>query len=307
MTIALILPQRDPKDLARRIRDLAPDIDVQCWPDIREPDSVRLAVAWHQPEGAMSEFPNLEAVSSFGAGVDSLVADPTLPRSVQLGRIVYPGLVAQMSQYVIAAVLAQHRGLWRYAEDQREQRWAPRFAGPDCAVGILGLGELGADAARKMSRLGLDVAGWSRTPKSLPGVACLTGDRGLRDLAARSDVLVCLLPLIPETRGILGMALFRVAKPGCFLVNAARGGHLVEDDLLAALAEGYLSGACLDVFHEEPLPPGHPFWSHPQIRVTPHVASMTDLQAAAEHIVEDYRRLEAGGSLQHPVNKERGY
>lgn len=307
MSIAVIMPNRDPGDLVRALTRLAPDIPVQRWPDIADPGSVRLAVAWQQSEGALDGLPNLAAVTSFGAGVDGLIGDRRLPQGVAVGRIVYPGLVAQMSEYVMAAVLAHRRGLWQYHEDQRDRRWQPRFAGAGGVAGILGLGELGADSARKLAAIGFDVLGWSRTPKSLDGVESLSGEEGLRELAGRADVLVCLLPLTASTRGILNAALFRHAKAGCFLVSAARGDHLVEADLIEALDAGRLSGACLDVFGLEPLPGNHPFWAHRKIHVTPHVASMTDPEAAAAHVVEDYRRVETGEPLQHPVDVERGY
>ncbi len=307
MAIALVLPDRDTTDLARDLRRELPDVAVEEWPHIADPDAVRMAVAWHQPEGVLSGVPNLEAVSSFGAGVDGLIFDPSLPREVAIGRIVYPGLIHEMAEYVSAVVLARRRRLLEFAELKRERTWKPRPPVEGATVGLLGLGELGAATARTLRALGFEVLGWSRTRKDLEGVESYTGDDGLTAMAARSDYLVCLLPLTPKTKGILDRNLFAAARRGCYLINAGRGRHLVERDLLEALETNHLAGACLDAFAAEPLPEDHPFWTHPAIQVTPHVASLTDPQVAAAHVAEDYRRALAGEPLQHPVARDRGY
>lgn len=307
MSIALVLPDRDMEELAAAIRRELPDTTVEVWPNISDPDAVRMAVAWKQPEGVLSAFPNLAAVSSFGAGVDGLIFDATLPRELPIGRIVYPGLVAEMAEYVAAVILARRRRLWEFAALERESRWDPRPPRDGRTAGLLGLGELGRHSARVLAGLGFRVLGWSRSPKDLTGVESFTGQDGLFEMAAQSDYLVCLLPLTPDTEGLLARPLFDAAKRGCYLVNAGRGRHLVEDDLLDALEVGRIGGACLDAFAVEPLPGGHPFWSHPGVRVTPHVASITYPEDAAAHIAEDYRRVKAGKPLQHPVARDRGY
>lgn len=307
MAIALVLPDRDTTELARLLRDELPDVTVEEWPRVSDPDAVRMAVAWHQPEGVLSAFPNLAAVSSFGAGVDGLIFDPSLPEDAAIGRIVYPGLIHEMAEYVAAVILTRRRRLWEFADLKHERRWRPRPPVEGATVGLLGLGELGAAAARTLRSLGFEVLGWSRTRKNLEGVESFTGDDGLAAMAGRSDYLVCLLPLTPGTEGILDRQLFAAATPGCYLINAGRGRHLVEKDLLVALDEGRLAGACLDAFATEPLPEDHPFWTHPAVQVTPHVASLTDPRAAAAHVAKDYRRTLAGEPLQHPVTRERGY
>lgn len=307
MSIALVLPDRETDELAAAIRREAPDTVVEVWPGITDPDAVRMAVAWHQPEGVLTALPNLAAVSSFGAGVDGLIFEPGLPRDVAIGRIVYPGLVEEMAEYVVAVILTRRRRIREFTALQARRQWRPRPPVAGRTVGLLGLGELGARTAELLVALGFQVLGWSRTPKDIGGVESYTGPDGLSEMAARSDYLVCLLPLTPDTEDILDRSLFEATKPGCYLVNAGRGRHLVEQDLLAALEDERLSGACLDVFRSEPLPEDHPFWRHPAILVTPHVASLTDPAAAAAHIAEDYRRVLAGEALQHPVDRERGY
>lgn len=306
MSIALILPGRNMAALRAAIKARDSAVTVQCWPEL-ETGAVRLAVAWQQPPDALARMLRLEAVLSFGAGVDGLLQDKSLPERVALGRIVYPGLVGQMGEYLAAVVLARHRRLRDYAADQRARRWRPRSAPSTATVGILGLGELGRFAAQRFHQMGFRVLGWSRKPKILKGVTSLTGANGLQRIAQEADFLLCLLPLTPATRGILNAGLFQFCKRDAFLVNAGRGDHLVESHLIQALDEGRLSGACLDVFQDEPLPGDHPFWAHPRIHITPHVASVTDNDAAAACIVEDYRRLGAGKPLQHPVDRERGY
>lgn len=306
MTLALILPAEYAGPLREALREMAPELDIQCWPEIHAA-RVPLAVAWRHPSGSLAELPGLEAVLSYGAGVDTLTADPTIPPEVALGRVVYPGLIEQMTEYLEAVVLAQHRGLWDYAAMQHARRWRPLEMPTTATIGILGLGELGEFAARRFQRRGFRVVGWSRRPREIDDVASHVGAQGLIRVAACSDYLICLVPLTPETRGILNAELFRHCKPGACLINVGRGLHLVEDDLMQALNTGQLGAACLDVFTQEPLPADHPFWTHPKIHITPHVASQTDPQAAARHILADYRRLLEGKGLQYPVDRHRGY
>jgi glyoxylate/hydroxypyruvate reductase A len=206
-------------------------------------------------------------------------------------------------------VLDSHRDAAAYRAQQARAVWQPR---PGCLardrrVGVLGLGVLGAAAARALAALHFDVAGWSRSPKAIPGVACYNGPAGLPALLGRSEILVCLLPLTPETEGILGAATFDALPRGAQIINAARGGHLVEADLLAALDDGRLGGAVLDVFATEPLPPDHPFWHHPTITVTPHVAGMTRAHSAATAIAANIRRIAAGQPPAPLVDRTRGY
>ena len=174
-------------------------------------------------------------------------------------------------------------------------------------IGIMGMGQLGADAARKLVQLDFKVAGWSRTPKSIDGVESYAGNEALDDFLSRSDVLICLLPLTAVTRGILNRGLFQKLPAGAYLINVARGAHLIEEDLVTALDAGHLSGACLDVFQTEPLPPDHPFWSHPNIMITPHISSITDPLAVMPQILDNYRSMKTGKPLKHVIDVDRGY
>lgn len=290
------------------LRDLMPDLELRVWPETGEPADIRYALAWKPPAGALASLPRLEVVFSLGAGVDALLQDPTLP-DLPIVRMVETGLAEGMREWVVLQALYWHRGMHAYRRQQDRAEWRPlpeRLA-RERRVGVLGLGELGTIAARALAGLGFDVAGWSRTPRQVPGIDCRHGVQALPGLLERSDILVCLLPLTPETRGILDATLFARLPEGAVVVNAGRGGHLVEADLLAAIDSGRLAGASLDVFAEEPLPPGHPFWRHPSIVVTPHVAAQTHARTAAAFVAGQIRRHRDGLPLQHLVDRARGY
>lgn len=291
-------------ELAKRL----PDLEFRVWPDLGDPADIDYALVWKPPPGLLASLPNLRLILSLGAGVEPLLADPTLP-AAPLVRMVAEGLTDDMAAYVVLQVLRWQRHVDAYAEQQRAGLWKQRGHRPasEVRVGILGLGVLGEAAARALLPLGFDVIGWSRTPKEIRGVETVHGADGLVALAARSDFLVCLLPLTAETRGILNAKLFATLPKGAVAINAARGGHLVEADLLAALDSSHLGGASLDVFAEEPLPPGHPFWTHPRIHVTPHVAGITHPSRSADHVADAIRRAESGQPLLHVVDRAQGY
>ena len=259
------------------LRAQMPDRDVRVWPDLPDPAAVEYALVWKPPAGLLATLPNLKVIFSLGAGVDALLRDPSLPGR-PLVRMVEPALTEGMTEYVCLHVLRWHRDATTYERQQRERVWrqeAVQMLARERRVGLLGLGALGSDAAAALKALRFDVAGWSRTPKELPGVACFHGEAQLDAFLARTDILVCLLPLTPDTAGILNAGLFARLPRGAVVINAARGQHLVEADLLAALDSGQVSGATLDVFQEEPLPADHPFWTHPRVTVTPHIAAIT--------------------------------
>jgi glyoxylate/hydroxypyruvate reductase A len=267
------------------------------------------ALVWRPPAGALQDVPDLRAVFSLGAGVDDLLRRVRLPAGVPLVRLVDPALTELMVEYVVHWVIHHHRDFARYAAWQREERWRQVWPGQtsERRVGIMGLGELGGAAARAVAALGFDTAGWSRTPRRIPGVRSFHGPGELPSFLARTDILVCLLPLTAGTERLLDARALGLLPEGARLVNAGRGGVLVEEDLLDALESGRIAAATLDVFREEPLPPGHPFWRHPRVQVTPHVASLTNADTATAAIVANIRRLESGEALTHVVDVERGY
>ena len=247
-------------------------------------------------------------IFSVGAGIDHLKNDPELP-ALPVVRMVEPGLTAGMTEYVVWAVLHHHRFMLDYAEQQRERRWEElnQIAARRRRVGILGLGHLGQDAAEKLALFGFPISGWSRGPKQVPGVTCHHGAEGLKAFLAETDILVALLPWTEETDGILNAETLGRLPKGAALINVGRGGLQVEEDIVAALDSGQLSGATLDVFREEPLPADSPFYGHPRVVMTPHIASMTIPETAVAAVLAQIRRFEAGQELQHTVDFERGY
>ncbi len=286
-----------------------PELELAIGADVPDPETVTAALVWKPSPGALARFPNLRVIQGLGHGVDYLFDDPELPRQVPIVRLVDPELVRQMSEYVCAAALWWHRCFDVYRTRQRAARWEqlqPRQTS-ERHVGVLGLGAIGADCALRLAGLGFTVHGWSRQRKQLDGIVCHHGSGGLDACLAASHILVCLLPLTPETSGIINAATLAKLPHGGYFINVARGGHVVEPDLLAALDSGQLSGAMLDVCAEEPAPPDHPFWTHPKVRLTPHVAGLTMAETAAPLIADNLRRLASGQPLRNRVDKALRY
>ncbi len=287
-----------------------PGAGFYAYPD-EVPDKaiIDYAIAWRPPVGELATYPNLKGILSLGAGVDGLLVDTQLPKNVPLVRLVDRCLTEGMSEYVVYWTLHYHRKMDVYEKWRRENRWKQlrQIDTRDRKVGILGLGVLGADAAKKLLPFGFDVAGWSRTEKKIPGIKSYFGADQMAAFLARTEILVCLLPLTDDTRGIMDAKMFAGLPEDACVINCARGGHLVDDDLLAALDRGHLRAATLDVFHTEPLPAEHPFWSHPKITVTPHMASLTVPSSAADWMMENVKLIEAGKPPLNIVDLQRGY
>lgn len=284
------------------------NLDIEVWPRVENKDRVTFAVCWNHPKKVLDGYPNLKAVTSLGAGVDHLLKDVAIPKSVKLARVMIPSLKTQMGEYVLNAIQNYRFYTARYVDQKREAYWSKHNPVPkeDCTVGIMGLGEIGSAVAEWLLVNGYEVNGWSRSKKNIGGVQCFD-DSGLDEFLSRTNILVCLLPLTKETSGILELDVFKKLKPPAFLINVARGTHLVEEDLIYALDTKVLQGACLDVFEEEPLPANHLFWNRPNIMITPHTASITDPEEAAELIVENYKRSLSGIELLNEVDRELGY
>ena len=288
--------------------------DVRVWPSA--PGNVAdivYACVWRPPHGLLAKFPNLKAVVNLGAGADHLLADPALP-DVPVMRVAHPDLTMRVTEYVVLHVLMHHRRHRLYDAQQRDRVWQlhPQPAASEVAVGIMGLGVIGATAASVLARIGFRVAGWSRSPKAIAGVETFHGDAALDRFLARTEILVCLLPHTAQTEGLLNLALLRKLKRdgaagGAFLINAARGKLQVDGDIITALDEGALVGATLDVFPEEPLPPASPLWSHPKVTVTPHNAGDVSPSLFADHIMAQFDKFERGLPIDGLVDRRRGY
>ena len=272
-------------------------------------DGLSYVVTGKPAEGAIRALGPLAAVFSVNAGIEALLAPGIVPEEVPIVRMVDDGLGAGMLDWVLATTLAWHRNLFAYRDAQREGRWSPlpeRLAG-ERTVCMLGAGRLSAPIAASLARIGFAVRAWSRTPKQIPGVTCLHGAEALSDAVRGADILINLLPLTPRTENILDAPLLRLLAPGGMLVNAGRGRHLVDEAAMTLLDQGHLSAAFLDVFREEPLPSGHPFWRHPGIHLSPHVAAPTHARTAVAAVAENILQFEAGGTLRHVVDRARGY
>ena len=276
---------------------------------VADPGGIEAAVVWNPPVGFFERFAGIKAITVLGAGADYLFKAGMWLPAVPIVRVVDPVMAERMAGWVLATTLHFHRQLDRYLVQQRGAVWQrhehPDFK--DVRVGVMGLGTMGRAAAVLLARVGYDVAGWSRSARDLTDLETFAGPDGLEPFLRRSQVLVCLLPLTSETRGILCAGTFDLLPEGAVLLNGGRGAHLVEADLLAALAGGRIGAAALDVFEEEPLPADHPFWRHPRILVTPHVASLTNPRTGAEQIVAALRAVRDGRTPANLIEPERGY
>ena len=288
---------------------VAPDLDCRSWQAPGDLADIEYAFVWKPEKGGLRRFPNLKCIFSIGAGVDHLLGDAGLPEGVPVVRMVEPELTRGMAEYVALHVLRCHREVPTLEQAQRDRVWNELIVptAPDRRVGIMGFGVLGQASAQALSAFGFDLACWSRTEKAFPGGQSFHGAEGLKPFLGRTEILVCLLPLTPETEGILNRDLFAALPRGAWLINAARGGHQNEDDILEALESGQLAGATLDVFRKEPLSADHPFWSHPRVTDTAHIASVTQPRSAAAEVVANIRRIEQGDAPLHTVNIKAGY
>jgi glyoxylate/hydroxypyruvate reductase A len=273
------------------------------------PETIDVAIVANPPAGALAGLPRLRLVQSLWAGVERLLGDPSMPPGVPLARMVDPAMNEAMAETALWAVLSIHRDGFDYARQQREGRWLPHAqrAASDVSVAVLGLGQMGRAVALRLARNGYRVSGWSAHGASLPGVQTFSGDAGLPAVLAGAQVLVNLLPLTPATRGLIDARRLALLPRGASVVNLARGAHVVEADLLDALASGHIRHAVLDVFDAEPLPVTHPYWAHPGVTVLPHVAAQTDARSASAVVAANIAALRAGRPLLHIVDRDRAY
>ncbi|WP_228041770.1 2-hydroxyacid dehydrogenase [Planktothrix mougeotii] len=309
MTLLLLGEFENPEVWISALQTYQPQLKIEVYPDVENLAEIDAILAWMHPLGVIEKFPNLNVIISTGAGVDHILRDPNLPPDIPIVRLVDESLTSQMSEYILLAVLQYHRQLIAYKTQQSQGVWqglSPRNTA-NCTVGILGLGVLGLDIAQKLKMMGFSVRGWSRTPKVLDNINCFLGEEEFKLFLSECEILVCLLPLTPKTEGILNQNTFSALPQGAYLINVARGKHLVEEDLLNALKSGQLSGACLDVFQIEPLPKNHPFWAHPQIIITPHIAAKTIPACVAPQIIEAINKSQGGLLLKNTVDVSRGY
>jgi len=286
----------------------APDIEWRAWPDIGNPEDIEYLAAWQAPEDLEQVLPNLKVLFALSAGVDQLDLS-RLPPELPVVRLLDPGITRGMCEYASWAVLSLHRDMLRYRQQQSARCWQAHLLQPaqKRRVGVMGLGAQAQQILATLAPLGFALSGWARSAHEIAGVECHAGSEQLPAFLSGCDILLCVLPLTEQTQGILDRRLFAQLPRGAALINMGRGGHLVEADLLEALDSGQLSGAVLDVLQEEPAPAEHPFWQHPQIVLTPHIAAMTQPASAFGVLLENIRRFERGEPMVGEVDRHKGY
>lgn len=306
MSILIVCPHRDPADWKEALQAAAPEVRIEVYPEIEAPEAVEFALSWKHPFGIYKNLPNLKVVASMGAGVDHIIKDREIPQHIKITRVVDEQLTKDMSIFLLALILQHTRNLTFH---HCSTRWQPtHYQRPEeVQIGIMGLGVLGVAAAEILLKNGFKVCGWSKSSKNVPGVETFGGKEQLDEFLKRSTILVCLLPLTSETKNILDSDLFGKLPQGAYVINVARGEHLVEEDLLEMIEKGHLSGASLDVFREEPLPQDHPFWRNGKIKITPHIASVTSASRVAPQIIENYFKMKAGKPLRNVVDRDKEY
>lgn len=286
-----------------------PKLKVYSYLEEHPKEEITMALIWKHPQGSLSGYPNLKCIASAGAGVDYIFEDSSIPENITITRVVDPYLASDMSEHVLAVIFSELKNFNSYKVQQTQVNWHPKNYRriSDVTVGIMGLGELGSLTGRDLGNAGFKVQGWSKSKKEINGIKTFSGDAGLQNFLKETDFLVCLLPLTPDTYGILNTKLFKQLPKGAYVINVARGGHLVDVDLLEQLNNNHLSGACLDVYHQEPLPNSHAFWKHPNVFMTPHYASVSDTKSVIPQIIANYTNLIEGKDLIHTVNRTKGY
>lgn len=295
----------------RHFAECAPALEVRWWDDPGvDPAAVRYVLVWDPEAGRLAQYPNLRVIFGTGAGVDFITADPDLPKHLPLARMATPGAAQRMGEFVTWAALSLLKDARRIAANQAQSRWdyfEPEHTAPERPVGIMGMGHMGSRAAAMLRGIGFPVLGWSRTRKDIAGVESFAGPAEFDAFLARCAILVCLLPATAETRGILARPLLDRLPRGAGLINVGRGSHQRIADILAALDDGQLGAAVLDVFETEPLPPDHPAWTHPKLIVTPHLASLPSRRERAQHVARGIAMHERGETLPNLYDHARGY
>jgi len=306
MKIAIIAPGRDVTIWKETIEKENSEIKVQTYPDISTPEEIEMVMLWQHPHGILENYPNVKFISSMGAGVDHIMQDRSIPDHLPITRIKDEMLTFSMTNYVVMAVLNYQRRLAHFQDNKKNKIWDMTSPEVDIQIGVMGVGELGGDVIAKLSYLGFEVVGYGNSPKQNLDYPYYHGD-DITAFLSQVNVVVCLLPLTPETEDFMNKDFFKNCQKGTYIINAARGKHMVEEDLLEALESGQVSGAFLDVYREEPLSENHTFWEHPLIMMTPHIASVTNPRAAAPQIAANCTRYMNGEPLENIIDRKKGY
>lgn len=308
MSILLVCQHRDSKPWYKAFKEKNPDLDIQVYPEVENPDDVEFAISWRHPEGVYEAYPNLKVIASMGAGVHHVLKDQSIPDHVNITRIVDENLTRDMADFALLNTLFHIRNYNFHIAQQKEKNWKIRaYQQPqETKVGVLGMGVLGQAVAEKLNRNDFQVLGWSKSRKENKAFKSFT-ENEFDLFMSQLDILICLLPLTEDTKGILNYENLKKLPQGAKLINLARGPHVVDEDLIQLLDQEHLSSAVLDVFDEEPLSENSSFWSHPKVLVTPHVASMTDPQSVVNQIYENIENVKNGKDLKNQVDRSKKY
>ena len=309
MKIIFYSPEKNPQLWLEELRTVLPGADVWAWTPVCAERQADYAVLWAPPPELFPSQRELKAVFNIGAGVDGVMKVPNLPASVPIVRLNDAGMAVQMAEYVCHALLRHARRFDTYEVHAKNREWKrePPIDRAAFPVGVMGLGDIGARVAQAVAAFEYPTFGWSRTAKCVRGITTFNGSEGFDEFLRRVRVLVCVLPLTPETEGILNATTLSALKPNSYLINVARGKHLVDSDLLTMLDSGHLAGATLDVFREEPLSGGHAFWAHPKITITPHISAITLRAESVLQIAQKLSALERSETIEGAIVRERGY
>lgn len=307
MKVGIICSGKDNNRLKTLILSKNPDLDVQIWPDIESPEDIEVLILWKQPPNVLSKFNNLKFISSFGAGIDHILFDSGFERKIPVTKVIDPGLNEGLFKYCLTAITFFEKKLDKVIADNLNKKWDPNLGiSRNVQIGILGLGEIGQYIAVKLRKLNYSVSGYSNSPKTIQGIKSFQKGE-LNNFLSNTNVLICTLPLTDETVDYLNKDIFDQLNPESLLIQIGRGKQLVEDDLLMAIENNKISLAFIDVFRIEPLPDDHPFWENKQIIVSPHIASLTNYEVAADQFVENVKRFKNNEELKGIVNLEKGY
>ncbi len=306
MSFLIISPNRDPKKWINALKKQDPNLEIEVYPEVQDPEKVEFVLSWKHPHGIFKDYPNLKVIASMGAGIDHIITDPDIPEQIKVTRVIDEQLTEDMSVFVLSLCLEHLRNL---SSHHCSKRWDPQpYRRPEeIQVGIMGLGVLGVAVAEKLIRNKFNVFGWRKNKKDILGVNTFYGKDQLDDFLQNSNILVCLLPLTSETEDILNRDLFQKLPKDAYLINVARGNHLLEEDLLEMIEKGHLSGASLDVFRQEPLPKDHPFWRHKKIKITPHIASVTNPVTVVPQLLENFQNMKNDSPLNNLVSRKKEY
>lgn len=309
MSIVLIFENKDTGPWAKTLKAKLPHASIEVYPDVKNPAAVDFVICWKPKKNVFQQFPNIKLIQSAGASIDHITNSQTIHENTRITRIVDKKLSHDMWEFVLAVVLARLKNTGTYQNQQSDNIWQqhPYKAMEETTVAILGLGKIGGYLAEKFAQLGFKVKGWSNSDKNISGAESFTGKDELSLCLKQADFLINLLPLTNKTKDLLNKTILQKLPHHAYLINVGRGEHLVDLDLVELLDASHLSGALLDVFRTEPLPPDHPFWHHPKIQLTPHIASLTNIESAVDQIAENYFRFTNNKELLNSVSLQKAY